>query len=287
MKWADISPDLLAFIRQPIEEEPESEGIPEPEDMRRRRELWASLPTRRLHAAVQVQPAQARSFATDRYSNPPYQSDAWKRRLVPVIGWGLAAALLFGIVGLLFQQQRANRQLASLQERNAKLEDALAEALRNLRASDSTMQRHMNSLDELERSDNVRRPLAQLRQRPPWPPQTLFLTGHGDRMVAENVEPYELVFVLRQRDGGKYGGYSLFIDKRGFEAFAAEGELDNAQENIGITMTSVVAWPDLTLIARAPKVAPPHYLIKLDRENRTFAGMTSDNFKVSGNIALP
>jgi hypothetical protein len=49
-RWSDISPKLIRFIKTPFSEPPESDDIPEPEDMRWRREQMGSFRARRANA---------------------------------------------------------------------------------------------------------------------------------------------------------------------------------------------------------------------------------------------
>ncbi len=46
IRKADLSAELVEFIKTPVNEPANSTEIPEPADMRQRRELWASLPDR-------------------------------------------------------------------------------------------------------------------------------------------------------------------------------------------------------------------------------------------------
>jgi hypothetical protein len=124
MTWDDISPELLASIREPFAEEPESDIIPEPEDMRRRREFLAALAARRRSQVLPMAPDEPGGRSV---------SQGGRLRLFPVVISGIAAALLIGIIGLLARQQAiTSRQLARSQadlerfrDQNAKIAVAL------------------------------------------------------------------------------------------------------------------------------------------------------------------
>jgi hypothetical protein len=290
MKWEDISTELLAFSREPILEEPSPAGFPLPEELLRNRREWAK---------IVAQPPGAALTSTERPYRQPVSSHHRRQKLIVLIGSGIAALLMIGVLGLSLRQQAAtNRQLkrsqadlARLQEQNAKVGVALAAR----ESENADLRRQTADADDVRRRlQNVTVQLEKARNRPAWPPDAFVLTGvinEGSNTRKEDT--INVIAWLQRRAGGQYVGFLMPVDKLSDSPMPVEIKgafVDKYEFAMAEPDNKVLKWPELTAKTDGPVVqAPPPNSantpqtastprvtrVSIDVDKRTFTGTMS------------
>ena len=278
MNWNDISPDVQGFIREPFEDEPQSDVVPEPEDMRRRRELWAALPTMQLPARMQAHRPGSTVLDGDHHPYRTRPAKSWKVK----IAIGLAASVMVALtacIGSLMQTQRGlKRQLAE----QLRQQQATVGELGEVRRSDRELKTTVNDLTEQLAAANS---LLSTRQfdhedtqaakgvgtpKQSWPPDRIVLTDVPLPTGLSESPSYTHIVWLYRKSGNNYVGLALPARPNVNAIWKLEGALSSSKYVLSLTWLSDNSVQD-TSNEPPPAVSNlPKYDLFLDVQRKSF-----------------